>query len=164
MAAQRKLQTLKKSQLYIESLFILLSNLKFLECRKSYIFISQKLVLPSLALCYPQWHCLPDPHNSTVSGTTAVHPCITCLVHMVQSVAPKLYLHTQPHSWQFTYNQACTCNTLISLHEWQIHTTNSGYTPVKQHTADSNRYADLNIPFHKTIKFCIVLKTRMDVS
>jgi hypothetical protein len=38
--AQQKLQTLKKSHLYIEFLFIRLSNLKFLEDRKSDFFTS----------------------------------------------------------------------------------------------------------------------------
>jgi hypothetical protein len=85
MAAQQKLQTLKKSHLYIEFLFIRLSNLKFFEHKTSDVFYFSILILPSLELCCPQWlHCLPHPCNSMVSGTTAVHPCITCLVHMVQ--------------------------------------------------------------------------------
>jgi len=40
MAAQQKLRTLKISQLFIEYLFIRLSNLKFLQVRKSNFFIS----------------------------------------------------------------------------------------------------------------------------
>ena len=42
MAAQRKLQTLKNTQLYIEFLFIHFSKLKFLERSTSYIFIISK--------------------------------------------------------------------------------------------------------------------------
>jgi hypothetical protein len=40
MAAQQKLQALKKSQLYTEFLFIHLSNLKFPQHRKSDFLIS----------------------------------------------------------------------------------------------------------------------------
>jgi len=101
-------------------------------------------------------HC----HSAAQSGCTACPTLATVwLVALLLSilVSPARYIwYSQWHHCyifihnltvgQFTYNQSCTCNTLISLDEWQIYTTNSRYTPVKQHTTDSNRYADLNIP------------------
>jgi len=38
MAAPDKLRALKKLQLFVEFSFIFLSNLKFVECRKSFLF------------------------------------------------------------------------------------------------------------------------------
>jgi hypothetical protein len=69
----KKLQTLKKSQLYIEFLFIRLNNSKFLVHRKSHILIPNsfavtRTLLPTVAALfappsqqYGQWHyCCPS--------------------------------------------------------------------------------------------------------